>query len=288
MDKLPIAPRQEGETEEDFQRRYGREKQAIYRARRPKNDRKRGKGKGPAKNGDLTREEWEALQPQPGEAADDHKRRYAREMVRRYRARHKERLAVERRTAYAADPEPDRERQRRMRREHPDRQKGYDRRYDERNPGKRAAAAKRWAEENPDKRYAVARNWRLANLDRCASYASKRRAAELSAIPPWADMLAIQAFYEEARRLSDETGVPYHVDHIVPLQGKGVCGLHVETNLRVIPGPENVRKRAKVDYALIYSLYDCNPKGHRNGQTSRPSTRWRLGSDARHRTRRAA
>lgn len=261
MDKLPIAPRQADETEEDYQRRYGREKQAIYRARRPKNDRKRGKGRGPAKNGDLTLEEWQALQQHPGESAEDHKRRYAREMVRRYRVRHKERLAVERRAAYAADPEPDRERQRRIRREHPERQKGYDRKYDERKPGKRAAAAKRWAEENPEKRYEVARNWRLANLDRCASYASKRRAAELSAMPPWANMLAIQAFYEEARRLTEETGVPYHVDHIVPLQGNGVCGLHVETNLRVIPGPENVRKRAKVDYALIYGLHGCDEHG---------------------------
>ncbi len=288
MDKLPIAPRQEGETEEDFQRRYGREKQAIYRARRPKNDRKRGKGKGPAKNGDLTHEEWASLQQQPGESAEDHKRRYAREMVRRYRVRHKDRLAAERKADYARIKDRENARKRLAHAANPERQKGYDRRYDERNPGKRAAAAKRWAEENPEKRHAVFTSWRLRNLDRCASYASKRRAAELSAIPPWADMLAIQAFYEEARRLTDETGVPYHVDHIVPLQGKGICGLHVETNLRVIPGPENVRKRAKVDLALIYALYDCNPKGHRNGPTSRSSTRWRLDSDARHRPRRAA
>jgi len=288
MDKLPIAPRQEGETEEDFQRRYGREKQAIYRARRPKNDRKRGKGKGPAKNGALTQEEWEALQPRPGETPEEHRKRYNREAMKRSRARHGERWNEERREAHAVDPEPARERQRRMRLEHPERQKAYDRRFDERNPGKRAARGKAWYDAHPEKRYEVARNWRLANLDVCASYASKRRAAELSAIPPWADMLAIQAFYEEARRLTEETGGPYHVDHIVPLQGKGICGLHVETNLRVIPGPENVRKRAKIDLALIYALYDCNPKGHRNGPTSRSSTRWRLGSDARHRPRRAA
>lgn len=64
---------------------------------------------------------------------------------------------------------------------------------------------------------------------------------------PWADSKAIAAMYAEARRLTAETGIPHHVDHIVPLQGEFVSGLHVETNLRVIPGIDNIRKRNKVD-----------------------------------------
>lgn len=72
--------------------------------------------------------------------------------------------------------------------------------------------------------------------------ASARRAAALRRVPAWADRDKIESIYSEARRLTAETGVPHHVDHEIPLHGKRVSGLHVETNLRVLRAIDNVRK----------------------------------------------
>ena len=62
------------------------------------------------------------------------------------------------------------------------------------------------------------------------------------ATPPWADMQAIEAIYDDAARLTWETGRPHVVDHIVPLNHPRVCGLHVLANLQVLPAKVNGAK----------------------------------------------
>ena len=46
----------------------------------------------------------------------------------------------------------------------------------------------------------------------------------------------------QAQRLTQETGISHHVDHVIPLQGRLVSGLHVHTNMQIITGSENSRK----------------------------------------------
>mgnify|MGYP006921349758 CR=1 FL=1 len=76
-----------------------------------------------------------------------------------------------------------------------------------------------------------------------------RWALRVLATPPWADRDAIARLYHEAKAVSRRTGVRHHVDHVIPLQGATVTGLHVETNLRVIPARENHRKSNRFDGA---------------------------------------
>ena len=71
---------------------------------------------------------------------------------------------------------------------------------------------------------------------------AKRRARLLQAMPKWANEFFIEEAYDLAARRTKITGFLWVVDHIVPLQGRRVSGLHVENNLQVIPETVNLRK----------------------------------------------
>ncbi len=68
------------------------------------------------------------------------------------------------------------------------------------------------------------------------------------ATPKWLtieQLAQIESVYILATNLEKQTGVKYHVDHIIPLQGKDVCGLHVPWNLQAIPATQNLQKGSR-------------------------------------------
>jgi len=81
---------------------------------------------------------------------------------------------------------------------------------------------------------------------RCKEYwkraSIKRRHALMNASPAWANYNAIESIYEECARISFMNEVPHEVDHIIPLQGKNVCGLHIAENLQIITKTVNRQK----------------------------------------------
>lgn len=76
-----------------------------------------------------------------------------------------------------------------------------------------------------------------------------RRLSKKQRTPKWLsenDIWMIKEAYELASLRTKLFGFSWHVDHIIPLQGAIVSGLHVPTNLQVIPWLDNVKKHNKV------------------------------------------
>lgn len=126
----------------------------------------------------------------------------------------------------------------------------YKRAWLEKNREKSCEYSARWRKNNPDrvwkaspeKAREAALRWQKNNKARVLAYNAARYAAKLKATPKWANLKEIAKFYEEAEQLAKVNGEPYHVDHVIPLRSKIVCGLHCEANLRVIKADENRSK----------------------------------------------
>lgn len=88
-------------------------------------------------------------------------------------------------------------------------------------------------------------DWRNKNTGKYNQSRAKRRAAKLHATPEWRDEDKIRKIYEQCAQMNkkEHGRITWTVDHIVPLQGKGVCGLHVHNNLRIITLEENSAKK---------------------------------------------
>jgi hypothetical protein len=129
------------------------------------------------------------------------------------------------------------------------------------SPEKYKALTAEFRRLNPEKAYASSRAARAKRPGSATAYANeyykknsvtlqpkitaqtaKRYAQKVGATPAWADQKAILTFYQEAAKITAETGIHHHVDHIVPILSTKVCGLHVQHNLQILEMTANIRK----------------------------------------------
>ena len=121
--------------------------------------------------------------------------------------------------------------------------------YVEENKEKISENRRLYYQLNKEKELSNNKLYSQSNRDRIYANMSKRRATKLNATPNWLsekDLEEIRELYQICQMFKLYTGQDYHVDHIIPLQGKDVCGLHVPWNLQVILASENLRKSNKL------------------------------------------
>lgn len=103
---------------------------------------------------------------------------------------------------------------------------------------------------NPGKFLEQGSTYRKNNLEKFAAKEAARRARKLCATPLWLTEQQkdeINRFYWLAQDLRIVSGNSYHVDHIVPLKGRNVCGLHVPWNLQILPSDINTSKNNRFE-----------------------------------------
>lgn len=126
-----------------------------------------------------------------------------------------------------------------------EKKRAKDAEYRKNNKEKFLAGIAEWSKRNPEKVKQYAKKTKLKNRGRVNADTVARRLAKIKRTPAWLtkdDYWMIQQAYELAASRTKLFGFSWHVDHILPLQGKTVSGLHVPTNLQVIPAVDNIRK----------------------------------------------
>lgn len=146
------------------------------------------------------------------------------EWGRQYRKKNAALLSAKAMEWQRANKERTLEGQRRRRKENPEQYRAYGRKYYKEDPTKCLPRISKWRAENRDRVRATVKN----------NYVRRKRLIA-------AQVLAI-AYSKELARIYQQCPADHHVDHIVPLRGKLVCGLHVPWNLQYLPAQENLRK----------------------------------------------
>lgn len=121
--------------------------------------------------------------------------------------------------------------------------------YAQRNKEKVAESKRRYYANNRDAVLAYHKRYYRQNPEKVMAWNTKRMEAIVRATPEWADLALVKRIYLLRDQYAEWFGGEWHVDHIVPLRGKTVCGLHVAWNLNVIRAEDNFAKQAKFNEA---------------------------------------
>ncbi len=122
------------------------------------------------------------------------------------------------------------------------------------DPVKRYNARLSWRKRNPEKIKNSLKKYRQKNPEKCHHLSALNKAKRKNAAPHWLSkehLKNIKLIYE-ARKLAEKLDLEfggstkYQVDHIIPLSGKTVCGLHVPWNLQILPEEINRKKGNKL------------------------------------------
>lgn len=100
--------------------------------------------------------------------------------------------------------------------------------------------------KDPDYIYKQRKTYRQQNKARVLETCREREARKKKATPLWYEKDQCVALYEEAARLTEQTGRPHQVDHIIPLSNELVCGLHCRDNLQILLAEDNLSKSNKL------------------------------------------
>jgi hypothetical protein len=114
--------------------------------------------------------------------------------------------------------------------------------YAKTHPAQVAERARSWVKRNRSRVRQLQERWRKNNLWKMVVKTTERESAKIKATPKWANPGAIKEIYRLASLRTKNLGQEFHVDHIVPLRHPKVCGLHVESNLRIVPKDINLQK----------------------------------------------
>lgn len=124
----------------------------------------------------------------------------------------------------------------------------HNRKWFSNNKARHRELTQRWYNDNKEQHLQNSKEWYAANKHRKLATTNARDDRCKNATPPWVNMVEIQAVYQKAKAITQATGIPHEVDHIVPITHEAVCGLNAPINLQVIPASENRRKANSIDH----------------------------------------